>query len=443
MPQFAVTDQNLAESLLYWSATRAERSYNAARIAFCVMVMGRYVALHGLTSVLVTPDHWLAIAILCVPIVFGLFTFHWSAQAPLSRGTLYASVLIDAIACCASLATTVIEAEAGYRGILQTPDLSAVCLLIFATGFRVFPRVVVVGATANILLTVGLVALDLRLNEAAAFRWREGATIELLYVLAASAIAYITVTRTNDLVFAASEKARHAERTQQSMAYLLREQHDTRSLVGALELSAERLAHVALASPEVNADLVQGLRANLRELHHSVVTARDRAYLELTSLDTFQKTNLRLALLTTIERVQPRLQELEINVGPVVDQEVLLRGGQSTLEHVLLNLLVNAKEGNGQHGAHVVHVQAQLIERGTKVKLVVEDDGPGFPPAILARQGEAPATSSKPDSSGLGLWLVQRVIRRSGGNALYQNRSEGGARVTLELLVQPLPGEML
>ncbi len=59
----------------------------------------------------------------------------------------------------------------------------------------------------------------------------------------------------------------------------------------------------------------------------------------------------------------------------------------------------------------------------TQVRLVVEDDGPGFPPAMAVR-GESGA-----GSTGLGLDIVRRAAERTGGSLAISAGHEGGARV--------------
>lgn len=58
------------------------------------------------------------------------------------------------------------------------------------------------------------------------------------------------------------------------------------------------------------------------------------------------------------------------------------------------------------------------------VDLVVVDDGPGIPPTerlVIASGGE----SALDHSSGLGLWLVDWVVTRSGGAVAITDRSPG------------------
>jgi signal transduction histidine kinase len=115
------------------------------------------------------------------------------------------------------------------------------------------------------------------------------------------------------------------------------------------------------------------------------------------------------------------------------------------LSQVVLNLLVNAgdalEEAKVEHGE--VRVRAGL-EDGC-VFLVVEDNGPGFPPSVQARLFEAFFTTKGPDKgTGLGLSLSREMVERFGGTLRADNRPEGGAcvRVELPVLAQNPPVEV-
>jgi two-component system sensor histidine kinase RegB len=86
----------------------------------------------------------------------------------------------------------------------------------------------------------------------------------------------------------------------------------------------------------------------------------------------------------------------------------------------------------------------------TRLRLVVEDDGPGFEPEILERIGE-PYVTSRPGSyalgttelgpsaafsgqqgMGLGFFIAKTLIEQTGGIVRAQNPESGGARITLD-----------
>jgi two-component system sensor histidine kinase RegB len=72
--------------------------------------------------------------------------------------------------------------------------------------------------------------------------------------------------------------------------------------------------------------------------------------------------------------------------------------------------------------------------RGSRgVDLTIEDDGPGFPPAILDRLGEPylSGRSERGESMGLGVFIAVNLLQRTGAMLSFANRPEGGARVVV------------
>jgi two-component system sensor histidine kinase RegB len=66
-----------------------------------------------------------------------------------------------------------------------------------------------------------------------------------------------------------------------------------------------------------------------------------------------------------------------------------------------------------------------------EVSIEVMDDGPGFPSYLLERIGE-PYVSSRGESGlhmGLGIFIAQNLLERTGAELTFSNRPEGGARV--------------
>ncbi len=72
------------------------------------------------------------------------------------------------------------------------------------------------------------------------------------------------------------------------------------------------------------------------------------------------------------------------------------------------------------------------------VRIVVEDDGPGFPPEALGRVFERfyqadPSRNRGGGTSGLGLSIVRALAEAHGGRVGADNRPQGGARIWVEL----------
>jgi signal transduction histidine kinase len=90
------------------------------------------------------------------------------------------------------------------------------------------------------------------------------------------------------------------------------------------------------------------------------------------------------------------------------------------------NVLRNAVQSTLESG----HVAVRFERSGTERALVVEDDGPGFPPEVLTRVGE-PFTTTRATGTGMGLAVVRRVMDAVGGRVEIGRAAAGGARVAL------------
>jgi two-component system sensor histidine kinase RegB len=65
--------------------------------------------------------------------------------------------------------------------------------------------------------------------------------------------------------------------------------------------------------------------------------------------------------------------------------------------------------------------------------LRVQDEGPGFAPAMLAHVGKPYQSSKGKPGRGLGLFLSVNVARTLGGRIDAHNRASGGAEVVITL----------
>lgn len=120
--------------------------------------------------------------------------------------------------------------------------------------------------------------------------------------------------------------------------------------------------------------------------------------------------------------------ELRVMVEAEAHMRCLLP--ESAFRHTLLNLLSNACEASTLRQAQRVLADARIHEG--QIIITIDDDGPGFPAALL-RAGPRPFASDKPAGTGLGLATARRFAAECGGQLQLSNRSEGGARARLVL----------
>jgi two-component system, OmpR family, phosphate regulon sensor histidine kinase PhoR len=116
------------------------------------------------------------------------------------------------------------------------------------------------------------------------------------------------------------------------------------------------------------------------------------------------------------------------------------------LHDVLRNLLENAVTYSPENAT----VSVETAREGSSVVVRVLDEGPGIPPADLARVFERfyrveKSRSRAPGGTGIGLAIVKHLVELLGGTVTAANRSEGGAEFTVRLpqrAVQAVPSNL-
>jgi two-component system sensor histidine kinase RegB len=117
---------------------------------------------------------------------------------------------------------------------------------------------------------------------------------------------------------------------------------------------------------------------------------------------------------------------LIFTVGERAEDEPLVRRSPEIM-HGLNNLMQNAV----QFARREVGV-ATFWDAAT-VTVEIADDGPGFPPHLLDRLGE-PYISTRAgaaDHMGLGIFIAQSLLERSGARLTFDNLAEGGAHIAI------------
>ena len=194
---------------------------------------------------------------------------------------------------------------------------------------------------------------------------------------------------------------------------------------------------LALASPTDRAGMKRALASALQEAEHLgrltddllVLARADRGHLDarLAPLDLFESAH------RPVRRRPDGRVAVELTGSPVT---VLADAG--LLERVLVNLLDNAC----RHAAS--RVQVDVGANSVEGRLVVADDGPGFPAAFLPtafdRFTRADVVRTRGSGgSGLGLAIVAAMVRGQGGDVGVGNGGPlGGGRVEVRLpLAEP------
>jgi signal transduction histidine kinase len=192
-------------------------------------------------------------------------------------------------------------------------------------------------------------------------------------------------------------------------------QHAEVTLAHPDRMTAQELADVVLAEQQRMQSLVEDLLLLARADEHVPLS---RAPVDLDDLAFEEGHRLRAA-------TSKRVDTSGVGVARV-------QGDADALCRVVRNLGENA----ARHASSRVDIA--LADRGHDVVLSVDDDGPGIPESererVLQRFVRLDEARSRDDGgSGLGLSIVDEVVRAHGGSMSITQSTLGGARIQVAL----------
>ncbi|MCW8893040.1 MAG: HDOD domain-containing protein [Deltaproteobacteria bacterium] len=111
----------------------------------------------------------------------------------------------------------------------------------------------------------------------------------------------------------------------------------------------------------------------------------------------------------------------------VLDQEIpALYCAQDKLKQILINIIKNAVEAMQGEGTLVITTRDNFYQNGQQyVEISIKDNGPGIAPEIL-KELFKPVTSTKAGHSGLGLSIVNSLVKEMSGQIACYSRQEQG-----------------
>jgi signal transduction histidine kinase len=230
-------------------------------------------------------------------------------------------------------------------------------------------------------------------------------------------------------------------------------------------LQAERLAQVGRLAAGVAHEVKNPLayvQANLRflleEWRQPTTSATDSEYTEALqeTMQGVERIHQIVKDLTALSRAEESVEGVgRCELAPVIDASVRLasvrlkslvklavevpgetavRAEPRRLGQVLLNLLLNAADAIEDAKVQDGRVAVRVAVEAGRVRVMVEDNGPGIAAENLARLFTTFFTTKAPGKgTGLGLALSRQYVESFGGTLRAENRPEGGARFIVDL----------
>jgi signal transduction histidine kinase/CheY-like chemotaxis protein len=210
----------------------------------------------------------------------------------------------------------------------------------------------------------------------------------------------------------------------------------------------------------VDRDFPDRLRADLEEIDHAAV----RAETVTRQLLLFSRQQvLKTKTIDLNETVRETLKMLERLIGEDVmmrpelsEEKCLVRGDETQLQRVLMNLIVNARDAMPTGGELCIstrRVELKVgpesesldVEPGDYSVMAISDTGEGMSEEVRSRVFDPFFTTKAPDKgTGLGLSSVYGIVRQSGGAIRLDSEVGRGSsfEIYLPLAAHPTTAEM-
>ncbi len=136
----------------------------------------------------------------------------------------------------------------------------------------------------------------------------------------------------------------------------------------------------------------------------------------------------------TVLLVESRARSENVAIHSTLNADTTLKGAQTQLQQVLLNLLNNALDALATLPQAEKRIDIHTGFDGERLLLTVEDNGPGIPATMQDSIFELFKTS-KAQGMGVGLWLSKTVVNAHRGDIHFKPLAGGGSRFRVELPV--------
>ncbi len=211
--------------------------------------------------------------------------------------------------------------------------------------------------------------------------------------------------------------------------------HEVRNPLSSLDIHVQLLEEdLAALAPQMREQLSPRLEIIHGELHRlEGIVERFLRLAGPAGVD-LEPVEIARVLTHVCELLRPEAAAREIELSTqVADSLPRVMADPVRLTQALLNLAINAIQAVERKG----RVELSATVTYGMVCVLVSDNGPGIPPEKLTSIFD-PYFTTKPEGSGLGLWIAQQIVTAHGGSLTARNGPAGGAVLTMRLPLKTL-----
>jgi two-component system OmpR family sensor kinase len=199
--------------------------------------------------------------------------------------------------------------------------------------------------------------------------------------------------------------------------------HEIRNPLGIIKGTSERLRSQYQSHPNELFDFIPEEVDRL----NGILTG----YLEFASSEPKKKERIDVALLVskTAEQLKSSFAKSDIKIRLDFEENIPpVEANSGGIRQIVINLLMNAKEAIGKGG----EIRIGLAGKGDFVLLEIEDNGKGIRKKDLAQLFN-PFFSTKAKGSGLGLYVIKKIVEEHQGTIDVESKPGKGTKFKITL----------